>query len=84
MLKINIAKGKDIHIQADGEISEILTDFCVAFNKIWHSILKTDPEEAECVKIAMQLAVIDSNSPFWKDLELDGEESIQYIKVPKL
>ena len=84
MLKINIAKGEDMVVHADGEIGEILTEFTMAFNKIWNAIRKAYPGEAECVKIAMQLAVIDSSSPFWRDFELDGEESIQIIKVPEL
>lgn len=36
------------------------------------------------MKLAFQLAVMDSNGLFWKQHNLDGEESITLIKIPEM
>lgn len=84
MLKINIAEGENIHIEANGSVSDILSEFTLAFNYIYNAMAKTDPEEAAHMKLAFQLAVMDSNGLFWEQRNLDGEESITLIKIPEM
>lgn len=84
MLKINIAEGENIHIEANGSVSDILSEFTLAFNHIYNAMAKTDPEEAAHMKLAFQLAVMDSNGLFWQQRNLDGEESITLIKIPEM
>lgn len=84
MLNINIAEGENVHIEANGSVTNILSEFTIAFNFIYNAMAKTDPEEATHMKLAFQLAVMDSNGHFWKQNDLGGEESITLIKIPEM
>lgn len=83
---LNIQIGGDhtgIHVEASGKNSEILTELAIAFNVIYHSMVGADPEESGNFKDMLKLAMTDDNSPFWKDLGLDLEDTAQLIEVPE-
>lgn len=72
-----------IHVEANGSNGEILTELAIAFNVIFRGMVSAAPEEAENLKTAVKFAIMDDNSPFWKDLGIGGETTVVHIEVPQ-
>ena len=83
---LNIQSGKDhtgIHVEASGSNGEIITELAIAFNVIYRGIVSSSPKDAGDFKAMMKLAMMDDNSPFWKDLGIGGETTVVHIDVPE-
>ena len=84
MLKIEIGSDENkIHVEATGRANEILTELAISFNILYHNMAQSSPEEAGNIKAMLKFAIMDDNSPFWKDLHLPGEGTAVAIKVPQ-
>lgn len=84
MLNIQIDKDHTgIHVEASGRNGEILTELAIVFNVIYHSMVGADPEEAGNFKDMLKLAMMDDNSPFWKDLDLGGDATVVTVECPE-
>lgn len=84
MLKVDVTrneKGKAAaHIEAGGNIYEILSDLCAVIYGIQRSM---DEEDRDSFRVALQWAVLDEDGPIWNlpkvvngDMEVhDGEQT---------
>ena len=82
MLKANVTRNPDtVDVEASGKVAEILTDLSVVFNVVYHQLVSNSPEMADGIKGMLKLAVMDDDSPFWRDIEIVNGTTVS-IELP--
>ena len=83
MLKIEIgADHNKIQVEASGKTGTIITELAIGFNILFRQMTENNPAEAEMLKGMLKFAIMDDDSPFWKDLHLPGDGTAVSIKLP--
>ena len=83
MLKIEVSEEHGIHIEATGQVKNILTELAIGFNTLYHQMTNGDQVAAKTVKDMLRSAIMDDNSPFWKNLNLDANATAFRIEIPQ-
>lgn len=83
MLKIEIGKDVGFHVEANGQVKDILTELSIAFNTIYHQMTAGNPDAQKTIKAMLRFAIMDDNSPFWKNLNLGADATAIRIEIPQ-
>lgn len=83
MLKIEVGQDVGIHIEATGQVKNILTELAIGFNTLYHQMTNGDQVAEKTVKDMLRFAIMDDNSPFWKNLNLDANATAFRIEIPQ-
>lgn len=82
MLNVKVTRNPDtVDVEAYGKIGEILTDLSVVFNVVYHQMVANNPEMADGLKGMLKMAVMDDDSPFWRDIEIVNGTAVS-IELP--
>ena len=82
MLEITIGKGFGVNIKATGETGELLTELAVATNILYRQMVGDDEEMAKDIKMLIQMAILDDDSPYWKDLDIGEGSTAIRVEIP--
>ena len=83
MLKIEVGQDVGIHIEATGQVKNILTELAIGFNTLYHQMTNGDQVAEKTVKDMLRSAIMDDNSPFWKNLNLCADATAIRIEIPQ-
>ena len=83
MLKIEVGKDVGIHVEATGQVTDILTDLSIAFNALYHQMTAGNPDAQKTIKTMLQFAIMDDSSPFWKDIDIGSDATAIRIEIPQ-
>lgn len=83
MLKIEVGQDVGIHIEATGQVKNILTELAIGFNTLYHQMTNGDQVAEKTVKDMLRSSIMDDNSPFWKNLNLGADATAIRIEIPQ-
>lgn len=83
MLKIEVGEDVGIHVEATGQVKDILKELAFVFNIIYHQMTNGDQVAEKAVKDTLRFAIMDDNSPFWKNLNLGADATVIRIEIPQ-
>jgi hypothetical protein len=83
MLKIEVSNDVGYHVEATGRVKDILTELAIVFNTIYHQMTAGDQVAEKIVKDMLRFAIMDDNSPFWKNLNLGADATAIRIEIPQ-
>ena len=83
MLKIEVSEEHGVHIEATGQVKHILTELAIGFNTLYHQMTHGDQVAEITVKDMLRFAIMDDNSPFWKNLNLGADATAIRIEIPQ-
>lgn len=83
MLKIEVGEDVGFHVEATGQVKDILKELAFVFNTIYHQMTAGDQVAEKTVKDMLRFAIMDDNSPFWKNLNLGADATVLRIEIPQ-
>ena len=83
MLKIEVGEDVGIHVEATGQVKDILKELAFVFNTIYHQMTAGNPDAQKSIKAMLRFAIMDDNSPFWKNLNLGADATVIRIEIPQ-
>ena len=83
MLKIEVGKDVGIHVEATGQVKDIITDISIAFNVLYHQMTAGNPDAQSAIKKMLQFVIMDDSSLFWKDIDIGSDATAIRIEIPQ-
>ena len=80
MLKCNINRGGEVYVEAEGGMTDILSEICCLIDDIYDTIKKRDRVMAEVFRDALTETLCSEESGMWRERKC-GEGAVQACVV---
>jgi hypothetical protein len=81
MLKINVEEHA-IHVEfGGGGLNMLLAELSMAINRLYENVCDQNEAAGEYMKIMLQMAITDNDSPIWQKITKDDEDGIKSVEI---